>query len=369
MRENMPGKLAQREQTENWSGAPPLLDVEGGGAITSDIELTPCLEGRKRGTAGSAGTSMAASAPRVAHASCYARASRSRRLESRFMLTEPRFLHRARSVVAVAVAAGLNSPGIAHAQVNTENLRKKIKTTGYSFIADGSLTGDTGNTQGIAVGGGLGGGWAHERHLLFAYARADYMKYGGVASVNKTFAHARYNYEFLRYVWGEIFAQAQSDAFQRLDLRNLFGLGPRFRVAHALVGDGVPVVHHGVRGAQENFDVFVGTAYMLERDAITAEPGTTGAQNQAIQIWHRWSNYLTIQWELDERAIVATTLYVQPAFNDFVDVRLLSETLFTFKVTKVFSASISGSVHYDSEPPTGVLPTDVEVKNTLSVTF
>jgi hypothetical protein len=239
--------------------------------------------------------------------------------------------------------------------VNTESLRKRIKVTGYSLILEGSLTGDTGNTEGIAVGGGIGGGWAKDPHLVFAYARGDYAKYNGVASVDKTFAHARYNYEFEPWSWGEVFAQAQSDAFQRLDLRNLFGIGPRFRIFHAL--------------AEKDLDVFVGTAYMLERDAITAEVGATGPQNQSIQVWHRWSNYVTVSWQIDERAMLATTLYVQPAITDFRDVRLLSDTLLTFKVTKVLAAGISGSVRYDSEPPSGVLTTDTEIKNTLLVTY
>ena len=251
--------------------------------------------------------------------------------------------------------AALCAPRHAWAQVNTETLRKRIKAVGYSLILEGSLTGDTGNTEGIAVGAGAGGGWAKDPHLLFAYARFDYTKYNGATSVNKSFAHVRYNYELERWLWGELFAQAQSDAFQRLDLRNLFGIGPRFRV--------LPDV------APKSFDVFVGTAYMFERDAITAVPGATGPQNQSIQIWHRWSNYLTVQWEIDPRAIIATTMYVQPAFNDFGDVRLLSETLLTFKITKIFAAGIAGSVRYDSEPPTAVLPTDTEIKNTLTLTL
>jgi Protein of unknown function, DUF481 len=278
-------------------------------------------------------------------------------------------LNRRRTALTVALVAAICTAHAARAQVNTENLRKRIKTIGYSVLVDGSVSVATGNTQGIAAGGGLGGGWARYPHLLFAYARADYTRYGEVTSVDKTFAHARYNCEIEPWVWGEIFAQAQSDAFQRLALRNLLGAGPRFRVAHTLLGQGVPVLQEGAWTAPDNFDVFVGTAYMLERDAITAAAGATSSQDRAIQIWHRWSNYLTLQWEMDERVIVATTLYVQPAFDDFGNVRLLSETLFTFKVTKVLSASIGGSVRYDSEPPTGVLRTDTEVKNTLTLSL
>jgi hypothetical protein len=257
-------------------------------------------------------------------------------------------------------AAALCAPRDASAQVNTETLRKRIKAVGYSLILEGSLTGDTGNTEGIAVGAGAGGGWGKDPHLLFAYARFDYAKYNGATSVDKSFAHVRYNYELKRRLWGELFAQAQSDAFQRLDLRNLFGIGLRLRVLPDVEPKSVE---------PKSFDVFVGAAYMFERDAITAVPGATGPQNQSIQIWHRWSNYVTLQWEIDPRAIIATTTYVQPAFNDFGDVRVLNETLLTFKVTKMFAAGIACSVRYDSEPPTAVLPTDTEIKNTLTLTL
>jgi hypothetical protein len=272
-------------------------------------------------------------------------------------------------VVGACLALALAAAPDAWAQVNTENLRKKIKVKGYSFVLDGSLTGDTGNTQGIAAGGGIGGGWGSDPHLIFGYARADYTRYADVTSVEKSFAHVRYNYELAPWLWGEVFVQAQSDTFQRLDLRNLVGVGPRFRLVHALLGDGVPVVHDGALLAPENFDVFAGTAYMFERDAIAPAPGSTGPQNQAIQIWHRWSNYVTVQWEPDDRVILATTMYVQPALNGFGDLRVLSDTLITFKVTKVLAASMAGSVRYDSEPPTGVLTTDTEIKSILSLTY
>jgi putative salt-induced outer membrane protein YdiY len=260
---------------------------------------------------------------------------------------------RRRFVVSALVALAPD----ARAQVNTENLRKRIKVTGASVIVEGSLTGDTGNTEGIAVGGGLGGGWAGGRHLAFAYGRADYTKFNGVTSVDKTFAHARYNYEFFDWLWGEAFAQAQSDAFQRLTLRNLWDVGPRVRVLH------------GDLGPPEELDVYLGTAFMLERDAIEPAPGSAGPENRTVQIWHRWSNYATVQWELDERAILAVTVYAQPAFDDFHDVRLLGDALLTFKISKRFASSVAASVRYDSEPPTLVKTTDTEVKSTLAVTF
>ncbi len=272
------------------------------------------------------------------------------------------------AALAVGLAASFAIAMPARAQVNTENLRKRIKAKGYSVIVEGTLTGDVGNTQGISVGAGRGGGWAKDPHLLFAYGRVDHAKYNGTTSVDKSFAHARYNYEFAPWLWGEAFAQAQSDAFQRLDLRNLFGLGPRIRAAHVALDRDGEAVKAG-KTPEETFDVFLGLAYMFERDAVTAVVGSTGPENQSVQIWHRASTYLTLQWQIDSRAVVATTLYAQPALTDFRNVRVLEDTALTFRITKVFTAGIAASVHYDSEPPTGVLPADLEIKNTLGLVY
>jgi hypothetical protein len=118
--------------------------------------------------------------------------------------------------------------------------------------------------------------------------------------------------------------------------------------------------------AADEIDVYLGVAYMLERDVVAV---AVGAPDASLQIWHRVSSYATAQWQVDDRVLLATTMYVQPAVPDYDNVRLLSETVATFKVTKRLAASLSATVRYDSAPPSGVKTTDTEVKNTLSVTF
>src|SRR5262245_49670025 len=178
----------------------------------------------------------------------------------------------------------------ARAQVNTEPLRKRVNLVGYSFILEGTIIGSTGNTQGIQAGGGTGAGWASKPHLVFGYVRGDYSRFNHTTNVSKAFAHVRYNYEFLEWLWGELFGQMQTDAFQRMKLRQLAGIGPRVRALHA-----------------DTFDVFVGTAYMLERNVISLDP-TTSDRRQTLLA--RWSNYLTAHWDVDPRVVLTTTFYV-----------------------------------------------------------
>ena len=252
--------------------------------------------------------------------------------------------------VAIFVSVSLSFASDANAQVNTEPLRRKLKIIkGWAFTVQGSLDAREGNTQGIDVSTGGGIGFAKARHLAFIFGSAEYARYNNTESIDNSFLHARYNYEVLDWLWGEAYVQLQSDKFQRILLRDLVGLGPRFGLYQS-----------------PSFDVYLGTGWMVEHDAINAIPGS-GDRTDFYA--HRWNNYISANYSLDTRVSFASSLYVQPRFNDFSDRRILEETSITFKITPVLAASIVGSYHYNSDPPTGVRSIDLDIKNVISVTY
>ncbi len=155
-------------------------------------------------------------------------------------------------------------------------------------------------------------------------------------------AHARYNYEIVGHASWEAFAQGQSDVFQRIKNRNLFGTGPRI----ALYQD-------------KEMGPFLGIAYMFERDVIDLAPGAPEAR---VQVAHRISSYLSARAMLRDGIDAVTTTYAQPRVDDAGDIRVQSESGFVFKVSTWLSLSISFVAHYDSRPPTAVLPTDTELR-------
>jgi hypothetical protein len=250
--------------------------------------------------------------------------------------------------LSLALAAFLGAAR-ASAQVNTEPMRKRIKLRGASFILEGTFDGHTGNTQGLTADGLIGGGVAVGPHLAFAFASVDYSKLNGTLGVDKAFAHVRYNYELSRAVWWEVFVQAQSDYFQLLKIRNLAGTGPRI----ALYQD-------------KQLGIFAGAAYMIERDVYDL---TAGAPVLQTLTYSRLNVYLSAHATLSDGIDAVTTTYVQPRTLDPGDVRIQSESGFVFKVTKAFSTAISFTAHYDSNPPPGVLPTDTELKNVLTLSL
>jgi hypothetical protein len=57
----------------------------------------------------------------------------------------------------------------------------------------------------------------------------------------------------------------------------------------------------------------------------------------------------------------------QPRVELLSDIRVESESGFVFKLTKVLATSITLTAHYDSNPLPGVLRTDTELENTLTL--
>jgi Protein of unknown function, DUF481 len=238
---------------------------------------------------------------------------------------------------------------MANAQVNTEIFRARVHEEGTSFVLQGAFDGHTGNTSGLTADGLVGAGVGSGRHLAFVFGSADYSRLNGTLGVDKSLAHARYDYEILPWLWWELFAQAQSDYFQRIEIRQLLGIGPRFGL---------------YRDAQ--LGVFLGVAYMFEHDVTTSGPGQTGEWQPVTE---RLSTYVTAHAKLSDGVEAVVTTYVQPRIDAPSDVRVLTECGFVFKVGSKLSTGVTFTGHYDSRPPPGVLPSDTELKNAIALTL
>src|SRR6201999_4125061 len=117
------------------------------------------------------------------------------------------------------------------------------------------------------------------------------------------------NYKLNSWLYAETFGQVQQDRFQRLRLRNIEGVGPRFAIRES-----------------KALDLYYGTSYMFEYEALS--PQKPMQPPPAGTIAHRWSNYISFMINIDSRTRFTSVLYVQPRFDDFSDVRVLNESAF-----------------------------------------
>ncbi|MBX3189141.1 MAG: DUF481 domain-containing protein [Labilithrix sp.] len=237
----------------------------------------------------------------------------------------------------------------AWAQINVERLRDDLRLSPALASLEGSFTGRTGNVESLVVGAGAMGAARWRRNSFFASTQADYARFGSETRVSKSFIHLRYDYDLLPWLAAEAFVQQQQDKFQRLNLRELIGTGPRFLIAD-----------------ERDVRVAYGMAYMLEYERIAVP---AGAPDDPVVVAHRWSNYLTATWQMDSRVRLVGTTYLQPRFDAFGDFRVLFESALTTEIAKRLAVKVLVTVRYDSRPPTDVKPTDAEIKNSIVVTF
>ena len=111
----------------------------------------------------------------------------------------------------------------------------------------------------------------------------------------------------------------------------LFGLGPRF----------VPV-NNG------EFSLAIGSDYMIEYEALDASQVLSPLPPQTLV--HRWSSYLSLVYAANDRLRMSSTTYLQPRFDMFSDLRLLSEGMLDVTLLDPISIRLTLRLRWDSEP-------------------
>lgn len=258
----------------------------------------------------------------------------------------------ARLLACLPALAVLAAAPSALAQVNVEALRADLGQKPLVLALSASFAGHLGNTNGAVGSAAAFAGGSFGPNLVFVKLQGDYAEFNGKPTISAAFAHARYNYKFLPFLWGEIFVQVEENAFQRLALRQLDGAGVRFAIVQ-----------------RPEIDLFYGTAWMLDYEKLSADQAPLGPIPGARWFTHRWSNYVSASWRMSARARISDVLYVQPRINGFNDFRLLNDASFVVDIDKRLSVKIDCQVHHNHMPPSRVRPTDVDTVTSLVLTL
>jgi putative salt-induced outer membrane protein YdiY len=260
-----------------------------------------------------------------------------------------------RAVVALAVAAVaavFTCSAPARAQVNVEALRTDLDQHPLYLSLQASFAGHLGNTNGAVGGGAAFAGITSGRHMAFVKFQGDFAEFSGKVSIEKAFTHARYDVRLFPFLYGEVFAQIEENPFQRLAIRQVDGVGLRVSIVE-----------------RREVHLFVGTAWMADYEKLSDDTLLLGTFVGPHWWAQRWSNYASVAWKMNDRARFSDALYVQPRWNAFSDYRLFNDAAFVMDIDKRFSAKIDCQVHYNSAPPSRVLPLDVDTVTSLVFTL
>ena len=254
-----------------------------------------------------------------------------------------------RALMVAGALLALLAPLAARAQiVNVQPLLDKQAGAGVSGVLEASADWRTGNTNLTLLSGNAVAQYRRDRHLVFVTLHGELGVKSGAEFVSKDLEHLRYRVRLNRALDGEAFAQHDADAFRRLAVRAIGGLGLRVRL---------------VAGRVVTFAV--AAAYMLEYEKLAVGMFPDSAQRT---LDHRLSSYAVITVG-GKRVSVAHTFYAQPRFDDFRDLRMLHDSTLALVVTHYLSVRFGFTLTLDTEPPAGVQPLDTTVKSSLALTF
>jgi hypothetical protein len=255
-----------------------------------------------------------------------------------------------RSVRLAATLAALLSASAVEAQiVNVQPLLMHDAHPGASMAFEAAADYRTGNVDLLLVSSSLIARYLRGRHLVFLLGREEFGMKTGQRFIDKDLEHLRYRLHAAGLLDVETFAQHDRDEFRRLALRVLWGAGPRLRVP-----------------SPRNVEAAVAAAYMIEYEELRA--GTEPDAGQTT-LSHRLSTYATVWVQAGAHLKLGHTVYVQPRWDRFSDVRVLSETESLIAVGGHVALKVSLMLTFDSQPPVGVKPLDVGTRTSLQVSF
>lgn len=251
--------------------------------------------------------------------------------------------------LCAALAVLLLWPVVPSAQVNIEKMRRDGVDDGFSVRAGVDLSDRSGNVDLTELGIDANIRFRRGPQSTLLIFKGDYGWQAGTQFSNEGLAHLRYTHGLNATLALETFAQSDYNEARLLDARWLAGAGMRASVVDS-----------------ERVGLHVGTAYMYEVEDLDLPPEATHPDHTEVS---RWSSYLGVRWRVGDHAALSATGYIQPRFDAFEDVRVISSGSLDTKITGALSLTLGYSVRHDSRPPDGIESTDSKLSTGLRVAF
>ncbi|MBA7711287.1 hypothetical protein ES703_120245 [subsurface metagenome] len=265
------------------------------------------------------------------------------------------FVQRTSSTTGLTLAALLLAP-LLSAQVNTEALRREDLTPGLHTTLGADLGLIAGNSSLLQLKSSLrfdyltGG---NHFFLVTQYQRGS----TDTLFINKGFAHLRGVKVLKPRLQIEGFLQREFNEFINLEDRQLAGGGVRIRWLQ----------RQDTAEESPPLQLNTGIGLMWERERIDTTGQASGdPYHGAVASLVRSTNYLVVRWQLDDRLALFSTTYYQVDLGRFSDYRVLWEGSLGVTLTRRLSLTINLNLRYDSEPPEGIKPYDLEITNGVS---
>lgn len=228
--------------------------------------------------------------------------------------------------------------------INVENSRIQSDTTGWKGDVGTSFSYTKNVQQVLNINASMHLQYKTEKDMYLLLANYNLLKGDAQSLVNNMFYHLRYNRKLGEVVRWEAFTQWQQNSINNIDLRSLFGTGPRFKIHES-----------------KKFRIYAASLAMYEHE-IDKKP-------RVIHNDMRSDNYITLTFNPNSIFDVTSTTFYQPLYRQFSDFRILNQIVFNIKATKHFTISTNWDYSYDAFPAVGTPNINFTITNGFSYIF
>lgn len=238
---------------------------------------------------------------------------------------------------------------VLYSQINIEKYNNLNNSEGISGSLSFYASAKTGNTDVQEFGIDGRTNYNSEKFYTFLIGKGEYGWNKGKEYSNNALLHFRYIRKLNERINPEVFAQLNYNKSRQLLFRTLGGGGLRL----SLISDSTSSLSFG-------------SAYMYEYEKLDLEYNSI----HPIKVYHhRWSNYFSYSTQLSNSSRLSIVVYAQPRFDDFKDIKILSENHLGVILTEQLTLSIIFALRYDSRAPDDVKDLDTNTKIGLSISL
>lgn len=214
--------------------------------------------------------------------------------------------------------------------LNAESLRQVTDTSGWSGSLSANFALKRNVNDFLILGSDIHIQYKNKNDLWLFKNDLKFIKIEGESFENSGITHVRYNNRFHDRIAWEVFAQGQYNKVNLIDFRGLIGTGPRFKLTNS-----------------EKYKFYLGVLAMYEYEEV--DDGITPIQRDL-----RGSTYLSFSLYPTDNITIVSTTYYQPAFDDFSDYRISSQSSLVVGLFKNFSLTTTYTFVFDAFPAVGI---------------
>ena len=241
------------------------------------------------------------------------------------------------------------------AQLNLKKLSLPDEDKGFSGRVNVSFSLNKGNSDSVILDSDVTLEYQKKKYLYSIRGNLQYEEKDGESFVSKGSVIARTIRNLSRKFMMEAYLQKEFDKIILLKSRSQAGGGIRYEV----------FTTNGDEGKQNKLSMDMGLGILWEQSVY--EPVEDSVKEDTASLQTR--SYITVNWKINDKLTLLIDTNIQVDTSDLNAFRSFSEFNFEFLISKHLTYQTKFQYRYDNAPPETVKPSDIYLRNGISLKF